>query len=573
MTAESTTLLQRQHEIIKILRQQSSARVTELSESLGVSQVTIRSDLEVLEEEGYIERVRGGAILKDTYQILTPALAERAKVNESAKYRIAKRAAEMVHDGDLILLDDSTTAIHMVPHLKKRKNLTIVTNGVETALALSQENTHTVILLGGVMHNNGASVVGSIGESNLSNLHIKMAFLSCTGFAPDLGMTHFDLHDAQIKRKMVESAEQIIALVDASKIGKTDLTPFAPIDKISHLITDEEPDTSVMNELYGTGITITICGETTISTLAPGATRNKHYQIGFANLTEDQSEFAIDVRYGLEQAAHQAGNINLIMADNRLDPEVALNVADQLVTSSVDLAIEYQINEQVGGMVSSKFNTAKIPVIAVDIPMVGATYFGVDNYRAGYMGGKALGKWIGDHWQGHVDHVIVLQYADAAPLPATRMKGQLEGLESVLVELPQDKITVVNGGTTANKFEQAVDGVFQQLNSSQRVAILSFNDNASIGALRAAQKYDRTENLVIVGQGADRLVRQEIRKANSPIIGATAFWPERYGEQLIEIAMRILSGDSVPPAVYIDHVFLDADNIDQHYPEESGQTS
>lgn len=142
--AGPATLHDRQQEIVSILRQNSSAKVTELSQLLGVSKVTIRSDLDALEESGYIERIRGGAVLRDNYRILTPALAERAKVNEPAKERIARRAAEMIHDGDLILLDDSTTTMYMVPYLKKRKNLTIVTNGVETALALSQDRQHTL---------------------------------------------------------------------------------------------------------------------------------------------------------------------------------------------------------------------------------------------------------------------------------------------------------------------------------------------------------------------------------------------------------------------------------------------
>lgn len=571
MTVEPTILHDRQQEIIRILRQHSSAKVTELSESLGVSKVTIRSDLEALEEGGYIDRVRGGAILKDSYQILTPSLAERARINEPAKYRIAKRAAEMVQDGDLILLDDSTTAIYMVPHLKNRRNLTIVTNGVETALALSQDDSHTVILLGGIMHHGGSSVVGSMAENNLSNLRIKMAFLSCTGFTADLGMTLSDLNAAQMKRKMVESAKQVIALVDSSKFGKIDLTPFAPINKISHLITDEELSDAIKDNLHQAGATITICGETTISTLAPIASSNKHYQIGFANLTEDQSEFAIDVRQGLEQAASHSGNINLVMADNRLDPEVALGVADQLVQSGIDLAIEYQINEKAGGVVSSKFNVARIPVIAVDIPMVGATYFGVDNYRSGYMAGTALGKWIQTHWDSHVDQVVILQFADVAALPATRINGQLEGLESILGTFPKDMITSVNGGASIALFEEAVDKVFRYISNDERVALLSFNDNATMGALCSAQNHHIEGNLAIVGQGADRSVRDQIRRPNSPLIGATAFWPERYGEKLIAIANSILRGDSVPPAIYIDHVFLNADNIDEHYPQETGK--
>ncbi len=565
---ESITLHDRQREIIKILRQQSSAKVTDLAGSLGVSQVTIRSDLDALETAGYIERMRGGAVLKDAYQILTPALAERARVNETAKQRIARRAAEMVHDGDLILLDDSTTTIHMVPYLKKHKNLTIVTNGVETALALSQDNLHTVILLGGMMHNNGASVVGPIGEGNLDNLRCQTAFLSCTGFSLELGLTQSDLHDAQIKRQMVKATQQVIALVDASKFDKTDLTPFAAIEHIAHLITDREVEPVFIDTLHAAGATITVCGETTISTLAPSYQSDQHYRIGFANLGEDQSEFALDVRQGLEKAARDVGNIDLVMADNRLDAEIALAVADQLVTNGVDLAIEYQINEQIGSMVSSKFNEAQIPVIAVDIPMVGATYFGVDNYRSGYLAGTALGTWIHQHWDGHVDNVLVLQHAQAGQLTAARTRGQVAGLEAQLGELPTAVLQYVAGGTTANSFAALVADVFLDIPSANQVALLAFNDNALKGALQAIRSLRREDHLVIVGQGADRQVRAEIRQQASPVMGATAFWPERYGEKLIELATSIVEGRSVPPAVYIDHVFLDADNIDDYYPED-----
>ena len=562
---ESISLHDRQQEIITILREQSSAKVTELSQLLGVSQVTIRSDLDVLEEAGIVERIRGGAILRDGYQILTPALAQRARVNEPAKHRIARRAADMVEDGDLILLDDSTTTLNMVPYLKKRKNLTIVTNGVETALALSQDSQHTVILLGGILHNKGASVVGPIGESNLRSLRCKTAFLSCTGFSLDLGMTQSDLQEAQLKRQMIEASQQVIALVDASKFDKTDLTPFAPIDSITHLLTDDDVEQTFIDILHHVGTTVTICRETTISTLTPSHKSDQHYRIGFANLGEDQSEFVLDVRYGLEKAARKIGNIDLVMGDNRLDADVALEVADQLVANGVDLAIEYQINEQIGGTVSSKFHEAQIPVIAVDIPMVGATYFGVDNYRSGHMAGTALGHWIQENWDGYVDTVLVLQHAQAGQLTAARMHGQVEGLQTILGDLPSHILTPIDDGTTKHTFEELVEGVLVDLPETNRVAILSFNDSATLGALQAAYKVNRSKNLVIVGQGADRLVRAEIRRPESPVIGATAFWPERYGERLIEIAMRILKGEKVPPAVYIEHVFLDANNINDYY--------
>ena len=200
--------------------------------------------------------------------------------------------------------------------------------------------------------------------------------------------------------------------------------------------------------------------------------------------------------------------------------------------------------------------------------MVGATYFGVDNYRSGHMAGVALGEWIQQHWQGRVDEVLVLQYDRAGALPAARIRGQVDGLLEQLETLPSEAVTYLNGGTTAESFEQPVADLLTQLPAGKRVAILSFNDNTTMGALRAAQHCGREQDLAIVSQGADEQVRAEIRRSESPVIGATAFWPERYGEQLMAIALRILRGEPVPPAVYVEHVFLNADTIDRYYPED-----
>jgi ribose transport system substrate-binding protein len=101
---------------------------------------------------------------------------------------------------------------------------------------------------------------------------------------------------------------------------------------------------------------------------------------------------------------------------------------------------------------------------------------------------------------------------------------------------------------------------------SRHIAIISFNDEAAFGALQAARKAKREPDVVIVGQGADRLVRKEIRDPQSRLIGSTAYMPERYGEKLMELALKLLRGESVPPAVYMNHVFIDAGNIDRHYP-------
>ena len=104
------------------------------------------------------------------------------------------------------------------------------------------------------------------------------------------------------------------------------------------------------------------------------------------------------------------------------------------------------------------------------------------------------------------------------------------------------------------------------LSNSTKIGVISFNDEAAYGALQAARKAGRESDLVIVGQGADRLIHDEIRNPDSRIIGSTAYMPEKYGQQLLDISLRILNGESVPPALYIEQVFIDKSNIDLYYP-------
>ncbi|MCL4297002.1 MAG: substrate-binding domain-containing protein [Anaerolineae bacterium] len=560
------TTFERRQRILTLLREQSNATVIELAKLLNVSEGTIRNDLTALDEAQQIMRVRGGAVVRDIHPVQMPALAAKARVNAPAKQRIARWAADMVEDGDAILLDASTTVFHMAAYLQDRRNLTIITNGLEVARALAANRANTTILIGGVLRADGTSVTGHLGEKMLRDLHIKTAFVSCSGFTVEVGLTELDLQEAQLKSHMIRSASRVIALIDSSKFGRAALVPFAAVEQISHILTDSQVDPATLECLRQTNITITVCGETTASSFTPLDTQRTHYRVGFANLSEE-IPFAVDVRRGLERAAKEAGNIDLIVADNQLQGEVALRIAEHLIGKGVDLVIEYQIDEKVGSLIMNKFQQAGIPVIAVDIPMLGASFFGADNYQSGHTAGAALGNWIKKQWAGAVDHLIVLEEPRAGALPAARIHGQIDGLQSVIGEIPAEKICYLDSGNTTELSEMQMARALEEYASAHHLAVISFNDDAAFGALSAARKAGREADVVIIGQGADRKLRPEIRRPNSRIIGSTAFMPEKYGEKLIDLALKILQGKPVPPAVYTDHTFINAKNIDLFYPE------
>jgi ribose transport system substrate-binding protein len=551
------TVFERRQRLLDILRKEPGLRVPEMADALKVSEGTIRNDLNALEADGLLERVHGGAVLAQDAPVRSLSFLSRLKQNADAKQAIARQAAKQVEDGDSILLDASTSVYFIARFLQNRRKLRIITNGIEIARQLAQNPTNTVILLGGVLNTDSTSITGLISEQMVQDLHVKTAFVSCSGITPEAGLTEVHIEEAQVKEKALAAAEKVIALVDSSKFGKVDLTSFARLDQVDHLFTDDRLSQNWIERLKQACLSLTVCSEDNAITYAPCQEQNGHYRIGFANLSEELP-FAVDVRKGLEQAAREAGNVELILADNKLDPHTAVQVARGFLSQDLDLVIEYQIDEQTGNRIINMFQDAEIPVIAVDIPMVGATYFGVDNYRAGHMAGVALGKWLRQHWEGQFDQLVILDEPRAGALPAARIQGQLDGLQSILGLVPQAKQVVRHSGNTRETSLQVMKTVLASLPKTSRTAVLCFNDDAAIGALEAARDLHLEERIAIVGQGADRRVREELSQPGCRIIGSTTYSPEKYGEKLIPLALRILRGESVPPAVYVEHTFVSA---------------
>jgi ribose transport system substrate-binding protein len=558
------TTFERRQTILRILQEQAGVKVTDLATMLNVSEGTIRNDLAALDEEQQLTRVRGGAVARLQAAYAQQLITARARVNSDAKQRIAQWAAGMVENGDAIVLDASSTVLYMATYLQTRRDLTVVTNGLEVARRLSESASNTVILVGGVLRSDGNALTGLLGAKMLEDLHIRTAFVSGVGFSVEAGLMEMDIPQAEIKSLMIKTAQQVVALVDYSKFAQMGLIPFAKVHDLDYLVTDNKVTPAIMAALHKAKVTLTISSEHMTATYTPDQMAEKRHKIGFANISEEMP-FGRDVRRGLERAA-KASQVELLVTDNQLSGEIALQVVDDLILEQVDLAIEYQIDESVGSLIAHKFNQAGIPVIAVDIPMVGATFFGVDNYQTGYVAGVELGHAVQQEWGGQFDRLIILEHPRAGMLTATRLLGQLDGLREVLGELDPQQMISLDCGNTSQISEAEMLQLLPKLANEHHLAVICFNDDAAIGALEAARQLYRMSDVLIVGQGADRRLRDELRRGHSRIIGSTAFHPERYGEKLIAIALKILKGETVPPAVYMEHTFIKASNIDQYYP-------
>jgi len=255
------TTYERRQSLLDILRRQPGLRVPELALALNVSEGTVRNDLNALEQQGMLMRVHGGAVLNQQDQFQNNSFMRRYQQHAAAKLAIAREAAVLVNDGDSILMDASSTAYYFAKALSDRRRLRVITNGFEVARELAQNSTNTVILIGGVVNNESSSVTGLLSEHIIEELKIQKTFLSCSGFSLERGMTEVHLAEAQLKRKVIESSQQLFALVDSSKFGKEDLTSFARIEKINCLFTDNHLSSEWAERLRRAKIEFTICEE------------------------------------------------------------------------------------------------------------------------------------------------------------------------------------------------------------------------------------------------------------------------------------------------------------------------
>jgi len=294
--------------------------------------------------------------------------------------------------------------------------------------------------------------------------------------------------------------------------------------------------------------------------------RQKLYRLGYAAQGTDY-QFSREVSASLQRAAATEG-IELISLDNRYSAKIAQRNADLLVREKVDLVIEFQTDQDVAPIVAAKYREAGIPLIAIDIPHPGATYYGANNYEAGLIAGRYLGRWVKENWYSELDEIILLELARAGNLPRMRLTGILVGLGSFLPAAKNCRIKHLDGdGELGPSFE----AVRKHLCSTRarRQLVGAINDPSALGALRAFQEAGRSEYCAIMGHNASPEGRAELRQPNTRLLGSVAFFPERYGEDLIRVSLHILNRRPVPPAVFVEHKLITPGTVDHFYPNDS----
>jgi DeoR family fructose operon transcriptional repressor len=248
--------------IVEMVNEQGKATVAELSESLAVSSVTIRRDLERLDEKELLIRTHGGAIaihnnlLEVTHE---KSFSEKEEAFAAEKERIAEAASKLVSNGDAVLLTPGTTNMRLARLLIGKKELTLVTNAANIVTHIGSQSGIDIILTGGKLRNKSFAMVGPLADQALSGIRVDKLFLGIDGFDFNEGLTTPNLAEANTNRQMISIAKKVIVVADHSKFGKVTFSQIAPLNVVHTVITDNLLPNEVAQKIRELGIELILC--------------------------------------------------------------------------------------------------------------------------------------------------------------------------------------------------------------------------------------------------------------------------------------------------------------------------
>ncbi len=253
---ETLFLEERRRVILDQLKRDGRVSVKDLSDRLSVSAVTIRQDLRALEVEGMLERTYGGAMLRSPISVPEVAFEIRRESNRGEKSAMGKAAAALVQDGYGIALDASTTAFALAHYLRSFQNLTVVTNSLMIAQQFLDSPRIDVILPGGKLRRDSASLVGN--PDSLPNINLTIGFFSARGLSLDAGLTDISPEQAEIKKALLARCMTAVALIDSSKWGQILPYTYAPTKKMSRIITTNHAPAEMIAQVRAVGVAVDV---------------------------------------------------------------------------------------------------------------------------------------------------------------------------------------------------------------------------------------------------------------------------------------------------------------------------
>ncbi len=250
-------ITERHQFILNKLKKEGYANVVDLCKELNVSSVTIRKDLQLLEDKKLLFRTHGGATMNNPYTVDRP-VNEKEKLQSSEKMKIGAAAARSVEPNDSIIIASGTTVLALAKNIQPKESLTVITAALNVALELIKHPTIEVLQLGGIVRKSSSSVTGPYAQTVLNDFFCSKLFLGIDGIDIEFGLTTTSSMEAHLNRQMIAASQKVIVLTDSTKFGKRGFGRICGIEEVNQVITDSGIPDHYVNHLEGMGIEVTI---------------------------------------------------------------------------------------------------------------------------------------------------------------------------------------------------------------------------------------------------------------------------------------------------------------------------
>jgi DeoR/GlpR family transcriptional regulator of sugar metabolism len=246
--------------ILQMIQDQQKMSIIDLSNQLGVSEITIRRDLKDLVDRGMVHRIYGGAIIAQSNPIDSPIL-QRLNEDKEIKEKIGQAAAALVQDGETVFIGSGSTTAYVARQLVNKRGITVITNALNVGMELANSEGVTVVVVGGMLRPSELSLIGHIADQALRELRVDKVIMGIQAISMHAGLSNDYLPEVMTDRAIFTMAQEVILVADNTKFEKVETGYVAPVNRIKTLITDHKTDPNVLRQIRDLGINVILTGE------------------------------------------------------------------------------------------------------------------------------------------------------------------------------------------------------------------------------------------------------------------------------------------------------------------------
>lgn len=547
---------ERQEELLAVLEKNRSVRIATLAGVFHVSEATIRGDLAELVQEDRVSLRYGKAhYLASTRNALLDMLPSDFSFPESIQY-MADRASQFITFGDRIFIDSSPGSLCILTRVDTTLEIDIFTESIRISLLAARRGMRArVHLLGGAV--NPATLTTQERCQGIETVNKAFSGLIALD---DGSLVHRSAASARILESILPPDcihyMHIEVSKDVFRNGSRDaaeLQPHGPAlgigsGRIGEIIAPDNP--AVLVACDRAGIPAAIARESHVVLNPLGRSR----RIGVAML-DASHEFSQQFLENMQKKIRGLSDYRFVIADNRMDDDTTLANLDLFVKEGCDLIIEYQHEHRLGRLIAERMCRAKTPILAIDIAIPGAYYFGANNYEAGRIAGEKLAEIMKTRYPTSRPSLVVVADRGSGDASQNRVAGTIDAFKESS-RIPERRIVILDSRNDSLSAEKVLLEHFAGAHAGPW-AIACVNANLAIGAVRAFQK-SGMKDVVIAAHNDTQQIKRELEDPESALAGVVAYHPETYGQRILSLAERLLGGQPVAPATYVEHTWIPA---------------